>query len=53
MKAEELTIPAVRAVVTAMCDGDREAFFAAFTPSEPSNFLLSPFSAIPVLGMAN
>jgi hypothetical protein len=33
MKAEELTIPAVHAVVTAMRDGDREAFFAAFTPS--------------------
>jgi hypothetical protein len=33
MKAEELANPVVRAVVTAMRDGDRKAFFAAFAPS--------------------
>jgi hypothetical protein len=33
MKAEELANPVVRAVVTAMHDGDRKAFFAAFAPS--------------------
>lgn len=33
MKTEELTNPVVRAVVTAMRDGDCKAFFAAFTPS--------------------
>ena len=33
MKDEELTNPVVRAVVIAMRNGDREAFFAAFSPS--------------------
>jgi hypothetical protein len=33
MKAEELTNPIVRAVVTAMRDGDRKVFFDAFSPS--------------------
>jgi hypothetical protein len=33
MRAEELTNPIVRSVVTAMRDGDRKAFFAAFSPS--------------------
>ncbi len=33
MKAEELTNPIVRAVVTAMRDGDRKAFFAVFSSS--------------------
>jgi hypothetical protein len=33
MKAEELTNSAVRAVVTAMRDGNRKAFFAVFAPS--------------------
>lgn len=33
MEAEALRNPAVRAVVIAMREGDREAFFAAFTPS--------------------
>jgi hypothetical protein len=32
-RAEELTNPAVQAVVAAMRDGNREAFFAAFAPS--------------------
>jgi hypothetical protein len=33
MKAEELTNPVVRAMVTAMNSGDRKAFFALFAPS--------------------
>nr|AFK24828.1 hypothetical protein Josef01_02j05_39 [uncultured archaeon] len=33
MKAEELSNSVVRAVITAMRDGDRKAFFAAFAPS--------------------
>ncbi|AIC15358.1 hypothetical protein [Nitrososphaera viennensis] len=33
MRDEELTNPAVRAVITAMRDCNREAFFAAFAPS--------------------
>jgi hypothetical protein len=33
MKVEELTNSVVRAVVTAMRDGDRRAFFASFKPS--------------------
>ncbi|MDQ3966812.1 MAG: nuclear transport factor 2 family protein [Thermoproteota archaeon] len=33
MKAEELTNPIVRTVVTAMRDSDRKTFFAAFSPS--------------------
>jgi hypothetical protein len=33
MKTEELTNPVVRAMVTAMHDGDRKAFFAVFAPS--------------------
>jgi hypothetical protein len=33
MKAEKLTNPVVRAVVTAMRDGNRKEFFGAFTPS--------------------
>jgi hypothetical protein len=33
MKTEELTNPVVRSVVIAMRNGDREAFFAAFSPS--------------------
>jgi hypothetical protein len=33
MKTEELTNPVVRAMVTAMHNGDRKAFFAVFAPS--------------------
>lgn len=33
MKAEQLANPVVRAVVAAMRDGNRKAFFAAFAPS--------------------
>jgi hypothetical protein len=33
MKPEELANPTVRGVVTAMRDGNREAFFSAFAPS--------------------
>lgn len=33
MKTEELTNPVVRAMVTAMHNGDRKAFFALFAPS--------------------
>lgn len=33
IRAEELTDPVVHAVVTAMRDGDRKAFFAALSPS--------------------
>lgn len=33
MKAEDLRNQVVRAVLTAMRDGDRKAFFAAFAPS--------------------
>jgi hypothetical protein len=32
-KTEELTNPVVRAMVSAMHDGDRKAFFALFAPS--------------------
>ena len=32
MKTEELTNPVVRAMVTAMHNGDRKAFFALFAP---------------------
>ncbi len=33
MKTEELTNPVVRAMVTAMHNGDRKAFFSVFAPS--------------------
>lgn len=33
MRDEELTNPVVQAAVTAMRDGNREAFFATFAPS--------------------
>jgi hypothetical protein len=33
MKTEELTNPVVRAMVTAMHNGDRKAFFALFAPT--------------------
>ena len=33
MKTEELTNPVVRAMVTAMHNGDRKAFFAFFAPT--------------------
>ncbi|MEV4437835.1 nuclear transport factor 2 family protein [Streptomyces sp. NPDC049577] len=32
MSPEELTDPAVRTVVTALCEGDRDAFYGAFAP---------------------